>query len=37
MGNAHPQAKAVARRVIGSNDEDGLARFLEELVNKQSA
>jgi hypothetical protein len=32
MGNAHPQLKAAARRVIGSNAEDGLAVFLEELV-----
>ncbi len=35
MGNGHPEAKAVARRVIGTNAEDGLARFLEELVIKQ--
>jgi Cof subfamily protein (haloacid dehalogenase superfamily) len=32
MGNAHPEVQAAARRVIGRNDEDGLARFLEELV-----
>ena len=32
MGNAHPQAKAAAKRTIGSNAEDGLAVFLEELV-----
>jgi Cof subfamily protein (haloacid dehalogenase superfamily) len=32
MGNAKPQVKAIAHRVIGRNDEDGLAIFLEELV-----
>jgi HAD superfamily hydrolase (TIGR01484 family) len=32
MGNAHPDVKAIAKRVIGSNEEDGLAIFLEELV-----
>jgi Cof subfamily protein (haloacid dehalogenase superfamily) len=32
MGNARPEVKSAARRVIGRNDEDGLARFLEELV-----
>lgn len=32
MGNAKPQAKAAAQRVIGRNDEDGLAVFLEELI-----
>ena len=32
MGNARPEVKAAAKRVIGRNDEDGLARFLEELV-----
>jgi hypothetical protein len=32
MGNARAEAKAAARRVIGTNAEDGLARFLEELV-----
>ena len=32
MGNAIPAVKAVAHRVIGRNDEDGLAVFLEELV-----
>jgi len=32
MGNAKPEVAAVARRVIGRNDEDGLAKFLEELV-----
>ena len=34
MGNARPEVKAVADRVIGSNREDGLARFLEELVDQ---
>ena len=32
MGNARPAAKAVAGRVIGSNADDGLAAFLEELA-----
>jgi Cof subfamily protein (haloacid dehalogenase superfamily) len=34
MGNAHPQLQAVAKKVIGSNAEDGLAVFLEELIAK---
>ena len=32
MGNAKPEVKAIAKTVIGRNDEDGLAIFLEELV-----
>jgi hypothetical protein len=32
MGNARPQVLAVAKRVIGSNCDEGLAAFLEELV-----
>ena len=32
MGNAKPQVAAVAKRVIGRNDQDGLAECLEELV-----
>ncbi len=32
MGNARPEVRAVAKRVIGSNEDEGLARFLEELV-----
>ena len=32
MGNARPEVLAVAKRVIGSNAEEGLAQFLEELV-----
>jgi Cof subfamily protein (haloacid dehalogenase superfamily) len=36
MGNARPEAKAVADLVIGPNAEDGLAAFLEELVERQS-
>jgi hypothetical protein len=32
MGNGHPRAKAAAKRVIGSNREEGLAAFLDELV-----
>lgn len=35
MGNARPEAIAVADRVIGRNDEDGLAAFLEELVDQR--
>ncbi len=34
MGNARPEVKAVAKRVIKSNQEDGLAEFLEELVDR---
>ena len=33
MGNARQTAKDVADRVIGRNDEDGLANFLDELLN----
>ena len=33
MGNAHPRLAAVADRVIGSNVDDGLAEFLENLVS----
>jgi Cof subfamily protein (haloacid dehalogenase superfamily) len=32
MGNAKPQVQAIAKRVIGSNTDEGLAEFLEELV-----
>ena len=32
MGNARAEAKAAAKIVIGRNDDEGLARFLEELV-----
>ena len=32
MGNARPEAKAAAGRTIGSNADDGLAAFLEELA-----
>ncbi|HEV8604233.1 MAG TPA: HAD family hydrolase [Tepidisphaeraceae bacterium] len=32
MGNAKPPVLAAAKRVIGRNDQDGLAEFLEELV-----
>ena len=32
MGNARPEVKQLADRVIGPNAEDGLAEFLEELV-----
>ena len=32
MGNAKPEVQAIANRVIGSNKDEGLALFLEELV-----
>ena len=32
MGNARPEIQALAKKVIGSNAEEGLAMFLEELV-----
>ena len=32
MGNAKPEIQAVAKRVIGKNDDEGLAIFLDELV-----
>jgi Cof subfamily protein (haloacid dehalogenase superfamily) len=34
MGNAKDEVKAVAKRVIRTNAEEGLAEFLEELVTK---
>ena len=34
MGNARPEAKAAAKRIIGSNADEGLALFLEELVDQ---
>lgn len=36
MGNARDDVKAVAARVIGSNADDGLAEFLEELIAARS-
>jgi len=33
MGNARPEVRAVAGRVIGSNGEEGLAKFLEDLAD----
>jgi Cof subfamily protein (haloacid dehalogenase superfamily) len=36
MGNAHPELRAVAKRIIGSNHDDGLALFLEELVEQHN-
>ena len=36
MGNAKPEAIAVADRVINRNDADGLAEFLEELVQSKA-
>lgn len=32
MGNARPEVKAVAKRIVGTNRDDGLAAFLEELI-----
>lgn len=32
MGNAKPEVRAVAKRVIGHNAQEGLAEFLEEVV-----
>jgi hypothetical protein len=32
MGNARPEVQAIAKRVIGTNAEEGLAAFLDELV-----
>jgi hypothetical protein len=32
MGNAVPEVKAVADRITGTNDEDGVAQMLEELL-----
>ena len=37
MGNARRELREAARRVIGTNDEDGLALLLEELVAKEGA
>jgi Cof subfamily protein (haloacid dehalogenase superfamily) len=34
MGNARDEVKAAAKRVIGSNHDEGLAAFLDELVDK---
>lgn len=34
MGNAKPAVQAIAKRVIKRNDEDGLAEFLNELVDQ---
>jgi hydroxymethylpyrimidine pyrophosphatase-like HAD family hydrolase len=31
VANAHPAVLAAASRVIGSNDEDGVAAYLEQL------
>ena len=34
MGNARPEVKAAAKLVIGSNSDEGLATFLEDLVDQ---
>ena len=36
MGNAKDEVKAAAKQVIGPNTEDGLARFIEELVDRHA-
>jgi 5-amino-6-(5-phospho-D-ribitylamino)uracil phosphatase len=36
MGNARPEIQAAAHRVIGRNDEDGLAVFLSELLTQHT-
>lgn len=36
MGNAKPEIKAIADRVIGTHAEDGLAAFLDELVAQRA-
>ena len=36
MGNARDEIKAIAKRVIGTNHEEGLAGFLEELVESHA-
>ncbi len=36
MGNAREELKALAKRVIGTNKEEGLAAFLEELVSQHA-
>ena len=33
MGNARPEVQAIAKRVVGTNAEEGLADFLDELVD----
>jgi len=36
MGNARPEVLAAAARIIGTNHEDGLAEFLDELIDQQA-
>jgi Cof subfamily protein (haloacid dehalogenase superfamily) len=36
MGNARPELKRIAKRVIGANYEEGLAKFLEDLVEARA-
>jgi Cof subfamily protein (haloacid dehalogenase superfamily) len=36
MGNAREEIKAIAKRVIGTNKDEGLATFLEELVSQHA-
>jgi Cof subfamily protein (haloacid dehalogenase superfamily) len=37
MGNAHPELLAVAGRIIGSNAENGLAAFINEILDAPSS
>ena len=37
MGNARPEIKAIAHRVIGTHTDNGLAAFLDELVSQRIA
>ena len=36
MGNARPQIKAIAQRIIGTHTQDGLAAFLDELIAQRN-
>ncbi len=37
MGNAYPPVKAIAQQIIGHTDDDGLAIFLEQLVQARNS
>ena len=36
MGNARPEIQAAAKLVIGTNENEGLAQFLEDLVSRHA-
>jgi len=36
MGNAHPDVRAIAKRTIKTNHQEGLAEFVEELLNNKA-